>query len=174
MDKPEIVKLTKMERFMLSNQLRILEKLYPEEASSIAQSRTAIEEGYALHYGWMLEGIYDELPAEECRFVLDTLAMHNAMLQAFPDGVPDDMRSKIAFRGFDGNNETEYLGYVRYFIDQLGRYGQLKEMTDAHAFRGFNSHMPMRGKYRRMLEQWRMAADPYVLTRADVEAILQA
>lgn len=44
------MKLTRMERIVLVNQLRIMEALYPDEASQLGVQREALERGYELLY----------------------------------------------------------------------------------------------------------------------------
>ena len=56
----EEVKLTRVERYILSNQFRILEALYPDEASHFATTREALEHGYEILYDWDMEHIYDD------------------------------------------------------------------------------------------------------------------
>jgi hypothetical protein len=51
----------------------------------------------------------------------------------------------LRFRGFDGNNETEYLGVSRFLIEHLDRFTHFKG-------RDLNSHMPSIEAYRRMYE----------------------
>lgn len=48
------------------------------------------------------------------------------------------------FRGFDGNNETEYMGTASFIVNQLDRFEEFKE-------RRFNSHCPLVDGYKRML-----------------------
>lgn len=165
------VKLTKLERLLLVNQLMILEKLYPEEAKSYSEHRKALQCGYALQYGWILEQIYDEFPAEDCRFVLDVLGMYRAMHNACTATTPKELREEIRFTGFDGNNESEHLGYTLYFIEDLGRFQELK---DPKAFDGFNSHMHMIPQYRRMLDEFRKSSDKHALSEDDVKRIVSA
>ena len=64
------------ERLQLSYQLRILEKLYPDEQEYYANHRKAIEDGYQLHYDWITEHLSDGLTSEQCTFVLDVLDMY--------------------------------------------------------------------------------------------------
>jgi uncharacterized protein len=49
----------------------------------------------------------------------------------------------VMFRGFDGNNESEYVGVARFFIKNMGRFSVLED-------RDLNSHMPLVDAYRRM------------------------
>lgn len=48
------------------------------------------------------------------------------------------------FRGFDGNNETDYMGTASFIVNQLDRFEEFKG-------RNFNSHRPSVDGYQRML-----------------------
>ena len=53
------MKLDIKERLALSYQLKILEKLYPEDQEYYANHRKAIEDGYELHYRCLSGGVQD-------------------------------------------------------------------------------------------------------------------
>jgi uncharacterized protein YfbU (UPF0304 family) len=167
------MKLTKVERLMLINQLKILEKLYPEEADYYAQHHTALAEGYTLHYSWLFETIFDDLPEEECREVLNVLDMYRAITRAvssLDDGDSLKEHYLSRFRGFDGNEETKLMAYTRYFIIDLDRYRELRHEDDDD----FNSHSHMLEKYRRMLQVWTTLPKKHELSRDDLDQILEA
>lgn len=163
------MKLDKMQRVMLSNQLKILEALYPDEAKFLAQKRTAIEEGYALHYKDVAEAFYDEeLSEEECTFVLDVLDMYRSITfsyrhlkdEAVVPGEEFSVSEKdIRFKGFDGNNEGQYMAYCRYFVEDLGRF---QELVDDHGFQDFNSHTPMIETYQNRLAKFQLLRDEFL------------
>jgi hypothetical protein len=115
------------DRLIIANQLKILEKLYPEEAESYSTQRKAIEKGYKLHYSWLTEWFYEEMPEDECREVLDILEMYRAITFSYQKAQDKKglEESKIKFRGFDGNEESKQFGYAMYFIADLGRYDEL-------------------------------------------------
>ncbi len=118
--------LTKKERLSFIYQLRILEALYPDDANYYARNRTALEEGYTLHYEWMVEHLYDELSEDECREVLDILDMYSEIawgVEKLEEGDELKEHHLARFPGFDGNNETNLMSYVRYFV---GRSGPLR------------------------------------------------
>jgi uncharacterized protein len=48
------------------------------------------------------------------------------------------------FRGFDGNNESSYMGTALFLVNELDRFQEFKG-------RNFNSHSPSIDSYRRML-----------------------
>lgn len=162
--------MDKLKRYELINQLLILEKLYPEDADYYSRNRKALENGYELHYSWLTENISDGLSEEQCREVLDILDMYRSITfswQRLNEGkeIPDQLK----FRGFDGNHETELMGYVQYFIIELGRYEELAYGKE-HPY--FNSHRRMLDKYRRMLEIWKQYE--FDLTEEQIASVMEA
>src|SRR3546814_7990310 len=76
-------KLSRKERLFLSNQMRILEALYPEEAQYISTQRVAVERGYEFLYDFeLMSNIYegdDTLSSDEAKTVWDKLEMFGAI-----------------------------------------------------------------------------------------------
>ena len=166
------MKLSKTERLILANQFKILELLDPNEAEGYGNHRIALEDGFTLHYSDAFQNIWDELPEDECRYVLDVLDMHRALhfsYEKLKDRAGIEERS-IKFSGFDGNNETHHMSYCRYFCDRLGRY---KELAD-HGHEGYNSHMPTLDMYRRMLGAWEAMGKPHELTKDQIGEVQMA
>ncbi|EGQ7778932.1 TPA: YfbU family protein [Vibrio parahaemolyticus] len=167
------MKLSKKERLSLVNQFLILEKLYPEEADYYAKHRQAIAEGFELHYDWIYENLYEGLSEEDCRMVLDILDMyrtiHFSSLKCSDTRVHEHYWLK--FPGFDGNNESSFMAYCRYFIVDLDRFNELRygqEIPD------FNSHAPTINKYSSMLYIWREMGKPHKLSAEQILKILEA
>lgn len=167
------MELTKKERLAFIHQLRILEALYPNEATDFAQKRTALEDGFVLHYDWLFESLSDELSEEECREVLDILDMYRAIafgLRKLDEGDALREHHLAKFRGFDGNNEGQLMAYVRYFIVDLDRYDELKEGK----LPSFNSHTQMLATYQAMLLRWKVIERKVELSREQIAAVLGA
>ena len=167
------MELTKKERLSFIYQLRILEALYPDEADHYAKHRTALEEGYTYHYDWMVEHLYDELSEEQCREVIDILDMYSEIawgLEKLDEA--DELKNHhlARFPGFDGNNETQLMAYVRYFIVDLDRFSILKRGDYPY----FNSHCPMLETYRQMLQRRREMGSPHTLGREQIAKLLGA
>jgi uncharacterized protein YfbU (UPF0304 family) len=167
-----IMKFTPIARWMLANQYRILEALYPDEAEALALRREALECGYELHYERLAECLREQVvSAEICQEALDILEMCLVLQRAYqalaePRDIPEH---RLAFRGFDGNNEEAQLAYCRYvFRSDPGRLAGL-EVGDQ-----FNSHRPMLGCYRRMLQAWKRCANRYLPTKEDLLRIALA
>ncbi len=166
------MKLTRTDRWILSNQYRILEALYPNEATAFAEAREAIECGYELHYRSLSEHIYDEgFSVEECNEVVDILDMFCTLKHSYEE-LPNKSgidASEIEFDGFDGNYETKHMVYARYFCNHDG--GRFSELTPNN---DFNSHAPRLDRYRRMVKRWKDCADKHSLKKEDILRIMAA
>lgn len=155
---------------MISNQLRILEALYPQEAMDLAQHRDAIERGYAMHYSDAMQQVYEDgLTTEQCSEVVDILNMHRQMLWAY-EKVADKsgiVEGQIEFTGFSGNEETKQMAYTRYVssLDGGTRFKELNRGDD------FNSHVPMLPWYRAMLAEWKNSTNVNRLSKEDLVRI---
>ncbi len=167
------MELSKKDRLILINQLLILEKLYPEEADYYEKHRLALQQGFALHYEWIVENVWDDLSEADCRSVLNALDVYRAIFYSFDkldakDGLTEE---EVRFPGFDGNNESQHLAYARYFIVDLGRYEELRRGQE---YPGFNSHCPMLDTYSRMHEQWESWGRPLPMSPEKIKALLEA
>lgn len=160
------------ERLQLSFQLRILEKLYPEEQEYYANHRKAIEDGYQLHYDWITEHLSEGLTKDECSFVLEVLDMYAALHFSVKQFKNSELTvDTVKFPGFDGNNETMFMAYTKYFIEDLDRFGEIQESTNGY----YNSHMRLIPKYKKMLAKWKEFKIDYTyqLTEEQVKELLE-
>jgi uncharacterized protein YfbU (UPF0304 family) len=167
------MELSEKDRLIIANQLKILEKLYPEEAEYYAQHRKAIEHGYRLHYDWLTEHFYEEMTEEECKEVLDILEMYRIItfsFQKLSDKKGVDER-RLRFQGFDGNEEGRQFSYALYFIVDLGRFDELRYGAQ---YPDLNSHAPMLDQYRRMLTVWHSFDNRFELNKAQLCQVLEA
>lgn len=168
------MKLSKEKRLEYIFQLRILEGLYPDEADSYRIQRKAFEQGFSLHYEEVLNSLYEEMPVEECREILDILSMYRAINDSY-EQLNDKSKvseSKVKFHGFDGNNESHKMAYVYYFIEELGRFKEISERSNGY----YNSHSPMTNKYERMLKVWRATdtGDSYTMSLDQLLTLVDA
>lgn len=160
------------ERLNLSFQLRILEKLYPDEQEYYANHRKAIEDGYQLHYDWITEHLSEGLTSDQCSFVLDVLDMYASLHFSVLELEDSDLTiESVKFPGFDGNNEIMYMAYTKYFIEDLDRFGEIQKSTNGY----YNSHMRLIPKYTKMLIKWKELKTDYTykLTEKDVKELLE-
>lgn len=166
------MKLDVKERLQLSFTLKILEKLYPEEQEYYARHRKAIEDGYELHYDWITEHLSEGLSTAECSFVLDTLDLYSTLYHSFTQ-IKNSNQIKeldVTFPGFDGNKETMYMAYTKYFIEDLDRFGDIKKVTNGY----YNSHGRRVDRYRAMVEKWHSLKvnNKYLLNEEEILEIL--
>lgn len=171
----EKIVLDLKERLNYVYQLRILEKLYPEESAYYAQYRTALESGFELHYQDMFEELNeDELSMEASQEVLDILEMYRGIIfsyQALKQKSSTMLtEDRVKFPGFDGNEESRLMAYVIYFINTLGRYSEIQSLSHGY----YNSHAPMLKTYQNMLRKWKSsnAMGEYTMTEEEILRLL--
>lgn len=86
--------------------------------------------------------------------VVDVLELWSFLERAYAD-LSEDQKAELEtlvphfgkdpkFRGFDGNNESEYMGTALFLVNELERFEEFKG-------RDFNCHHPSIEMYRRML-----------------------
>jgi len=170
------MKLTKVERWILSNQYRILEKLYPQEAKSLQRIQEILENGYEQDYDLITRYIYDgddTMSESECNEVLEILSMFDELAYGYKHLSAKDKKkiskTEITFSGFDGNDSTElkYLAYARFL-----NKGDGKSFSKDTGL--FNSHCLMLDVYRRMLADWKKSEHKNQLKKDDIKRILAA
>jgi uncharacterized protein YfbU (UPF0304 family) len=144
-----VPKLTFAERWILSNQYRMLQFLegtpspFYEQAIEILESGYEDEYEYAAQYVKNDDRILDPVIAKETR---DILQMFSEMSWAYEElGKPEDIDTTLLkFWGFDGNNNIEHLSYANF----LKRKGDYRDVSV------FNSHSDNIETYRDMLRVW--------------------
>ncbi len=165
------MKLSRVERWILANQYRILEALYPKDAKTLGKNREAIECGYEAHYDEIASSIYGDdavVSEDDSHEVIEILQMFRSLKLA-PDKGAADERS-ITFDGFDGNAEIGQMAYAKYFCGlDGGRFSDIGSGSD-----DFDSHGPSLDTYRRQLDEWRLSADKNHLSKDEVERIAKA
>lgn len=168
------MKLSKKDRVLLINQYKLLAALYKEDEAHYRELIGILENGYEIFYSMIDEWISDDMPTDEGKFVLNILDLYRAI---------DDLKrsskdKKLAdhpnsfFRGFDGNQETEHMGFCRFLIDEQGKFQEQQQyfLRNDH----LNSHMPMIDKYKRMLDVAANISDVWNMTVEDALRILDA
>lgn len=163
------MKLTRVERWMLWNQYRILEALYPADQREFEEAREALECGYEYQYDHLCRHVFQEtLSKDECDEVISILEMFRALQHSYKnledkDGIEE---WTVTFAGFDGNHETKQMAFARYFCKHDGGRFEDLEIGDR-----FSSHCQLLGRYRQMLAQWQAMGKPYDLTKEQLPAI---
>ncbi len=122
---------------------------------SVELIQEAIYGGHFWALDWELTGVlHDHMDRREAvNLVVDTLDMWSFIEQAYK-GFSAANKKRVEtevgplgkspqFSGFDGNNETEYMGIARFLVEKMGRFSNFKG-------RDFNSHFPTVERYRQM------------------------
>jgi len=169
----EEITFSRKERYFLSILLQILEQMNPEEADNIAVQREALERGYEMIYRWGLDHIYDgddRMTYDESSEVWSTLDMFSSIARSAPPDQEDAYRAK--FRGYDGNNETKFMAFTAFTIERLERFEYVPMEKEGY----FNSHMPMRDVYSRMLRVWQNipSNSRFEMDKKQVTSVLRA
>jgi uncharacterized protein YfbU (UPF0304 family) len=164
--------LSHTERWILSNQFRILEILDKDNAEHWARAKEVIDRGYEGEYESVSQDVDPDVVTEDqCREVLDILLMFQSLHRAYED-LPDKSEieeSRIKFAGFDGNNEGAQWAYTMYFCNlDGGRFTSLERGDN------FNSHWPVLDHYRAMLSEWEKSQNKRQLSKEDVLRITGA
>lgn len=170
----EKLQLSAKDRIFLSNQYRILEKLYPEDAESFKKNQEIVDSGYEAHYDSLNVSVMEcRITSEQCNEVRDILEMYRALYNSYTNlGNNQISKTEIQFPGFDGNGERGaegYLGYARFLIQIEGKWQETLE--DRPQF-DVNSHSSVLDMYRRMLNAWQKTDKKIKLSLTEMESIL--
>lgn len=153
------MKLTNSEKLILIMLSELYEKLGIADKTEIDPKfvQSAIFSGNTWGFEWKYSGIFDssEPAPPEVNEVINYMDMWSFIEEAYEEFGPEqkaDLEQKASpfgenpkFRGFDGNNECEYISIARFLMEQLDRFTRFKK-------RDLNSHMPSIAGYRRMYE----------------------
>lgn len=161
---PEGFQLNKTEKLMtwllsevLKNQYleRTDKKDNPHDMKTVDLIQEAIYGGHFWALDWELSGIMHNHADDPrvVRLVTNILDMWWFIETAYAGFSAEDKKriedetghrgKSPRFLGFDGNNESEYLGIARFLVEKLGRFESFKG-------RDFNSHLPTVSRYAQM------------------------
>lgn len=103
--------MEKEQRLILINQFEILQQLNPYDVDFYSEKIEILKEGYEYHYDDVLGEIFNPLPEEKSRFVIDVLNMYRDITFSkvqLSDGNRENFVGVTTYyRGFDFN---EYFG----------------------------------------------------------------
>lgn len=161
------MRLTRAERWIISNQLRILASYFPEEKEILEYQREAIEHGFEREYDSIIPFIEsDTLSAAGCDEVVEILEMYWQMGRACRKQSEAGMEIDVRFPGWDGDSEYKQRSYARYYCKQGDRFADMGDSVFQNARR------PMLPSYRVMLDEWRDHSRKYSLSFEDVLDLL--
>jgi uncharacterized protein YfbU (UPF0304 family) len=155
--------LTKAERLILWNQYEILKLLDKRHADDYGQHQEALASGYEQVWDWTYGQLLAEvMPTAQTSEVLNILTMFDAIEGSLETVAYKGTKPTPSFVGFDGNNETEQMGFCHFLIEKQNKFSRWKG-------RSLNSHHPVLDRYRRMLDEWKVMGEPMSLTSAQIE-----
>ncbi|MGH9644355.1 MAG: YfbU family protein [Terriglobales bacterium] len=152
----EKVTLSPGEKLILLMLCEIYEHLKVKGETDTELIKEAIFSGNLWGLEWELSGIFHghETPRQVVEETVDILAMWERLEQSFQGLLAPDKKAlaeteaafsdNVRLPGFDGNNESEYVGTARFLIDALKRFQHFKG-------RELNAHRETLSGHRRML-----------------------
>ena len=168
------ISLTEYERVTLINQFSILNQMDQTNIYNKDDYNTMIDilvEGN--------EGLYDEIfgileetvNPEIAKEVRDILHLHHMALIAYeklsPEEQSEDLKNKISFKGFDGQNEHEYKQTLELIVKKIGDFKALFLEKDSE----FDSHSEKLSKYREQLKKSKKEIENSFYTKEQLERI---
>lgn len=161
------IELTDKERLFLANQHEILGHLNKDNSDYHFKLAEQLRDGHEWLYSQSFDNFSENLPDDAAELVLNILQIYE-MIQDTYDGLSDKSlisEHQIKFPGFDGNNETEFMG----FVDALEKDNRFVDVIQTG---NRNSHSPKVHVYERMIAKWQAFGKPYNLTTEQLIEIL--
>lgn len=164
------IKLSDVERLMLSNQYQILDLLKPGQG--YGEISEQLRNGHERLYSQIFDSFEPIFPRKDASHVYDVLDMYRALgnsrFQLPETDQADFAESDMVFPGYDGNNESDHLS----FSHALAVNGKWQESFPDGV--GINSHSQQIEVYERMLAVWRGMDKSFNLTKDQMKEILAA
>lgn len=143
------IELTDKERLFLANQHEILGHLNKDNSDYHFKLAEQLRDGHEWLYSQSFDNFSENLPDDAAELVLNILQIYEMIQDAY-DGLSDKSlisEHQIKFPGFDGNNETEFMG----FVDALEKDNRFVDVIQTG---NRNSHSPKVHVYERMIAKW--------------------
>ena len=144
---------TEKERVLLIN-LYEVRKIFDKENTEFYDEEIEIlRNGYEIFYS---SGVYEPMPIEDSKEVLDILHMYIDFEDAYSRADEELDHVFAAFPGFSGNYEGGQLRFARFLIEQQRKFPQLTKYV-----KKLNSPFPLLPLYRLMLDIWKKYPSDY-------------
>lgn len=151
------MKLTNVEKLIVTMLADLHDKLGIDKVDT-KLIKQAIYSNNTWALSWELPGIVGDSPEPtppEVGLVMDILDMWSFIEEAYErfdvdqklslEAKADPFGKHVAFPGFDGNNESEYMSIASFLVKDMDRFTRFAD-------RNLNSHCPVIDGYQRMLE----------------------
>lgn len=147
------------ERLIAAMLAEFIEKSGVKVGMNVDLVQKIIYGGHYWAFGWEMPGLFHGYASKQrdVHFVVDVLDMWTFIEEAYEKldskekariaAEADPFGKHVKFDGFDGNNEAEYFGIARFFVEELNRFSHFRAGR-----RDLNSHYPTVESNARMLE----------------------
>ena len=156
-NKGKPVYLSDGEKLITTMLADVIRGLNIETETNIDLVKNVIYGGHYWALGWEMPGLFHDHIDQRSRvsFVVDVLDMWDFLEAAF-EKLGDDSKARLAesadpfgkqvrFRGFDGNNESEYMSIAQFLINDLNRFSRFQDRKH-----DLDSHHPTLETYGKM------------------------
>lgn len=161
------IEITDKERLFLSKQHEILGHLDTDNSEYHFKLAEQLRDGHKWLYQQSFDSFCENLSDEDTNLVLDILRLYEVMNNSYKSlsdkkNISED---EVKFPGFDGNNESEFMG----FVDALRNSNRYVSVIEAgHR----NSHSQKVQKYGSMINKWKEFEQPFNLSYEQLSEIL--
>lgn len=151
------MKLSAVEKLLLANQYEILKRLDPSQEKDCDLMLKCLYDGYEIDFEQMLPHFEESILPVIQNEVREILQMFRGLHPGY------GAKPAAVFIGFDGNEEAQYYAYAMFLLEDRGLWRESRrENSD------YNTHSPVLGRYRAMLEIWNLAGDKFHLTEDEI------
>jgi uncharacterized protein len=166
------MELTPAEQWILANQYRILERLYPEEAEELRRAREAVRSGdpvlLAAYSG--VPYVPDTLLSDAERdLVRAILSLFGALQSSYAKLENKERISEedVGFGGFDAAQERAFRDFSDHLLRNDEEFASIARAQAVAA-------QPMLPAYRRMLDAWRIYGKSSTLSKVQMLYVLES
>ncbi|TRW62972.1 hypothetical protein FNJ57_11355 [Lactococcus lactis] len=158
------LELSMKERLNLINQYKILLELADKDSLEKKEYENLIEileRGYTRYYSMAISEISEEeLSDKECKAVVDILDLYSDLYFYWhnDDEIQNTIdKSKVLFKGFDGQNEVKYLDLYKFLLNDLDRFSDIKDLHESRILNEYDSHgfSPNLADLKMMVSRWK-------------------
>jgi uncharacterized protein YfbU (UPF0304 family) len=148
-------KMNKINRLLLINNYKILKIISKKQDDKYYDRCIEIlENGYTENYD-EINYIEDEVDEKIQKFVLSVICLYNDIYNSYLQLKDKQLKNYIKnlnrfeLKGFDGNDETVYMSYLRFLLEDDYKWYSIKKIDKF----SYNSHNSMIDEYRDILQK---------------------
>lgn len=165
-------KMNKINRLLLINNYKILKIISKKQDDKYYDRCIEIlENGYTENYD-EINYIEDEVDEKIQKFVLSVICLYNDIYNSYLQLKDKQLKNYIKnlnrfeLKGFDGNDETVYMSYLRFLLEDDYKWYSIKKIDKF----SYNSHNSMIDEYRDILQKsskYLMSPNHYKIFESD-------